>query len=123
MVWGWVVLHCLIVHVVCSCRTNESHCLDYETNVTSVNGTVFFTFPCVFTHDGSSGIDYQVLAGPVFNNVYPLAGILAGILADNFNRKILLAISLAFWSIATGVTGFATSYWMLVIFRVLLAIG
>ena len=104
-------------------RTNKTECFEYEAVLFSANGTNFTTNPCVFTHDGSAGIKYQILAGPVFNNVYPLAGILAGILADTFNRKILLTVSLAFWSIATGVTGFATSYWMLVLFRVLLAIG
>ena len=104
-------------------RTNSTNCFEYESVVVSANGTNFTTNPCVFTHDGSAGLDYQILAGPVFNNVYPLAGILAGILADTFNRKILLTVSLAFWSIATGVTGFANSYWMLVVFRILLAIG
>ena len=68
-------------------------------------------------------IEYQILAGPVFNNVYPLAGIFADILADVFNCKILLTVYLPFWSIATRVTGFATSYWILVVFRILLAIG
>ena len=78
---------------------------------------------CAWDHDGSAGLEYQILAGPVFNNLYPLAGVVMGILADRFNRKIMLGISLLFWSIATGLTGFASSYWMLVIFRLLLAIG
>ena len=46
-----------------------------------------------------------------------------GFLADRFNRKIMLGFSLLFWSVATGVTGFAQNYWMLVVFRMLLAIG
>lgn len=111
-------------YVVYFFRTNRTNCIEYTSTVVSANGTNFTDInPCVFTHDGSAGIDYQILAGPVFNNVYPLAGILAGILADTFNRKILLTVSLAFWSIATGVTGFANSYGMLVAFRILLAIG
>ena len=78
---------------------------------------------CKWGHDGAEGIKYQVLAGPVFNNLYPLTGVFMGILADRFNRKILLGLSLLFWSIATGLTGFAQNYWMVVLFRMLLAIG
>ena len=78
---------------------------------------------CKWGHDGAEGIKYQILAGPVFNNIYPLAGVFMGILADRFNRKILLGLSLLFWSIATGLTGFAQNYWMVVLFRMLLAIG
>ena len=98
-------------------------CDEFTRDIITSNGTNLTDFePCTYTHDGS-GVLYQTLAGPVFNTVYPLTGILVGILADIYNRKILLAISLAFWSIATGLTGFATEYWMLVVFRMLLAIG
>jgi MFS family permease len=98
---------------------NESLCLDYVHTLPN-NETVPV---CGWDHDGSTGILYQVLAGPVFNNLYPLAGIIMGILADKFNRKILLGLSLLFWSVATGLTGFSQYYWMLVVFRMLLAIG
>lgn len=78
---------------------------------------------CAWDHDGAKGLKYQILAGPVFNNLYPLAGIVMGILADRFNRKLLLGFSLLFWSLATGATGFAVSYVMLLVFRMLLALG
>jgi MFS family permease len=69
------------------------------------------------------GLLYQVLAGPVFNNLYPIAGVFTGFLADLGSRKVFLVISLVFWSIATGLTGFAQTYWHLVVLRALLAIG
>lgn len=69
------------------------------------------------------GLVYQVVAGPVFNNLYPLAGVFTGFLADYGNRKVFLVISLVFWSLATGITGFAQKFWHLVVLRALLAIG
>lgn len=77
---------------------------------------------CHWWYDGK-GLLYQIVAGPVFNNLYILAGVFTGFLADYGNRKIWLVISLVFWSLATGVTGFAQEYWHLVILRALLAIG
>ncbi len=97
---------------------NESNCEDHDILLGGENVTA-----CMLGHDGSQGIQYQILAGPVFNNIYPLVGVLVGILADRFNRKILLGLSLLFWSLATGATGFAQNYWMIVVFRLLLAIG
>ena len=69
------------------------------------------------------GFVYQVVAGPVFNNLYPLAGVFTAFLADFGNRKVFLVISLIFWSLATGLTGFAQTFWHLVVLRALLAIG
>ena len=95
-------------------------CEDYEAVLPNGDES---TPICAWDHDGAKGLKYQILAGPVFNNLYPLAGILMGILADRFNRKILLGLSLLVWSLAIGATGFAVSYVMLLIFRMLLALG
>ncbi len=63
------------------------------------------------------------MAGPVFNTLYVFAGIFTGFLADFWNRKVFLVIGLVFWSLATGLTGFAQAYWHLVLLRAMLAIG
>ena len=84
------------------------------------NGTEYSV--CRWWWDGT-GILYQVVAGPVFNNLYPLAGIFTGFLADYGSRKIWLTISLVFWSVATGLTGFSKAFWHIVLLRALLAIG
>lgn len=102
------------------CRYNETVCL--EDSVFYSNHTHTFESACRYWHDGS-GLTYQVLAGPVFNNVYIVAGVLMGFLADFGNRKVFLVLSLVLWSVATGLTGFATHYWHLVLLRALLAIG
>ena len=106
------------------CRLNETLCMysynvtfDYETENKTVNGSI-----CQWWWDGS-GLLYQIVAGPVFNNLYILAGVFTGFLADYGSRKIWLVISLVFWSIVTGVTGFVHQYWHIVILRALLAIG
>lgn len=77
---------------------------------------------CEYNYSGS-GLTYQVVAGPVFNNLYPLAGLFTGFLADYGRRTIWLTISLFLWSAVTGVTGFATAFWHLVLLRALLAIA
>ena len=93
-------------------------CGEFEIEIDDYNETA-----CKTGLDGSVGLKYQILAGPVFNNIYPFVGVFMGILADRFNRKILLGLSLLFWSLATGATGFSQNYWMVVLFRMLLAIG
>ena len=100
-----------------SLRHNQTLCMDvtFEDNDTTYE-------VCEWAHDGS-GLVYQVVAGPVFNNLYPLAGIFTGFLADYGRRTVWLVISLTFWSIVTGLTGFIKQFWQLVILRALLAIG
>ena len=77
---------------------------------------------CEYNHDGT-GLTYQIVAGPVFNNLYPLAGFVMGFLADYGKRIIWLVISLIFWSAVTLLTGFSKAFWHLVLLRALLAIG
>lgn len=77
---------------------------------------------CEYSHTGT-GLVYQIVAGPVFNNLYPLAGLFTGFLADYGRRTLWLAISLFLWSAVTAITGFATRFWQLVLLRALLAIG
>ena len=104
-------------------RSNGSFCVNGDAvvfyNDTLMNDTINV---CEFNHDGS-GLLYQVVAGPVFNNLYPLAGLFTGFLADYGKRIIWLVISLFFWSAVTLVTGFAKQFWHLVVLRALLAIG
>ena len=101
-------------------RHNETNCLDLPELILHIGNEEYEV--CEWAYSGS-GLLYQIVAGPVFNNLYPLAGIFTGFLADYGRRTIWLAISLVFWSLATGLTGFATQYWHLVILRALLAIG
>ena len=77
---------------------------------------------CEYDYDGT-GLLYQLVAGPLFNNIYIVAGIFLGFAADLFNRKILLVISLVWWSVMTGLTGLTHKYWQLALLRFSVAIG
>ncbi|XP_072176914.1 MFS-type efflux pump MSMEG_3705-like [Diadema setosum] len=77
---------------------------------------------CYYERTGQ-GLQYQILAGPIFIVIYTFAGIGLGYLADITNRKMLLAFCLAFWSLMTLLTGFATEYWQLVVLRFGLGFG
>ena len=71
------------------------------------------------------GFQEDLLVGAVFTIVYLPTGIPMGFLADKYSsyKKYILAIAFGAWSIATLATGFSTSYWQVVVFRFILAIG
>lgn len=112
--------------LVCHCRHNRTLCLEIEYEYTNCSTPAsvcdnITTEACKFDYDGS-GLDYQILAGSAFNNVYPVAGLIMGPLADFISRKLLLAGSLFMLSVFTGVIGFAAYYWELVLLRMGVAI-
>lgn len=77
---------------------------------------------CSWQHTGL-GMDYQVLAGPVFIAVFTVSGVLFGIAADFTHRLRLLSLAVVTYSLAICLTGLATSYWQLVVLRMVLAAG
>lgn len=64
-----------------------------------------------------------LLYGTVFALFYALFSLPVGRLADGWVRTRLLAISLLFWSTATGLAGFASSFAMLALSRLGVGIG
>lgn len=77
---------------------------------------------CKWDYNGQ-GLEYQIVAGPVFILIYTFAGIFISFAADKYNRKIMLASCLIFWSAMTVLTGFVNSYWQIVILRFGLGLG
>lgn len=77
---------------------------------------------CTWDYNGQ-GLEYQLLAGPVFILIYTFAGIPVSFTADMYNRKNFLALSLIFWSVMTILTGLVKEYWQLVVLRFLLGLG
>lgn len=94
--------------------TKQDVCL-----ATSINGSQLV---CTWDYVGQ-GIEYQLLAGPVFIVIYTFAGIFISFAADKYNRKMMLAGCLIWWSIMTILTGFIQKYWQLVIVRFGLGFG
>lgn len=80
------------------------------------------SYVCTWDYTGQ-GIEYQIVAGPVFILVYTFFGIFIGFAADLYNRKVILGISLLTWSVMTLLTGFINSYWQLVVLRFGLGLG
>ena len=68
--------------------------------------------------------DFQLgLLGTVFMLVHSLASLPLGILADKYSRKLIISISVAFWSIMTFTTGLARSFNQLLGARSLVGLG
>lgn len=72
---------------------------------------------------GLTDTQYGFLNGPPFAIFYALMGIPIAMLADRFNRVIIMVICIAIWSLMTALCGFATSFVFLLIARIGVAIG
>eukprot|EP00297_Palpitomonas_bilix_P008474 CAMPEP_0113893558 /NCGR_PEP_ID=MMETSP0780_2-20120614/16166_1 /TAXON_ID=652834 /ORGANISM="Palpitomonas bilix" /LENGTH=447 /DNA_ID=CAMNT_0000883875 /DNA_START=19 /DNA_END=1362 /DNA_ORIENTATION=- /assembly_acc=CAM_ASM_000599 len=68
-------------------------------------------------------VEYGLLTGYAFSVTYVVLGIFVGVLADRFNRALLLFIGFIVWSAATGVTGLSTYFWHVLVARAVLGIG
>lgn len=66
---------------------------------------------------------FTLLTGLVFSVFYVLFGLLAGSLADRFNRPRLIAAGLALWSALTAATGLAVSFAQAALARVFIGVG
>ena len=77
---------------------------------------------CEWNYNGQ-GLQYELLAGPLFIVIYTLAGIPLGLWADVYNRKKLLGAAVIFWSTMTILMGLVKEYWQLAILRFGLGIG
>src|SRR5215472_2696572 len=59
----------------------------------------------------------------VFLWSYAVVSPLGGLLADRFGRRVVIIASLLFWSAATGLTGFATSFGQILTARLLMGVS
>ncbi|TRY70363.1 hypothetical protein TCAL_01161 [Tigriopus californicus] len=95
-------------------------CRDFETEEAcesdGVNGT------CVFKYSGQ-GIEYQVLAGPIFVVIFTLSGVFMGFLGDKVSRTKLLGVCIMLFSCCGCLMAVVTQYWHLVILRMGVAAG
>lgn len=70
-----------------------------------------------------SDLQLALLGTTSFVIFYTLLGIPFGYLADRVARKNLIAGGLAVWSLFSGLTGFADSFWTLFFCRVMVGVG
>lgn len=83
---------------------------------------VFAMFPVLKTDLGFT--DTQLgLTGSIFLWVYGIGCPIAGQIADQFSKRLLVVFSLAVWSVVTVATGFATSAFMLLALRAAMGVS
>jgi MFS family permease len=70
-----------------------------------------------------SDVQLALLGSTSFVIFYTLLGIPFGRLADRASRKNLIAAGLAVWSLFSGLTGFADSFWTIFLCRVMVGVG
>ena len=69
--------------------------------------------------------DWQMglLGGPTFAILYTLMGVPIARFAERFHRVWIITVAVALWSLATALCGFATSFGMLLVIRIMVGIG
>jgi MFS family permease len=70
-----------------------------------------------------SDVQIGLLLGTAFAITYAFLGIPAGRIADRGNRKILIIAGVTLWCLCTVASGFATTFAVLILFRIGLAAG
>ncbi|CAH0713995.1 unnamed protein product, partial [Brenthis ino] len=115
-----------------SCMLNLTHhlrlsqlpviCEKVNTSDTCESLTLNGTRYCDWGYNGL-GIDYQVLAGPVYMAVFTVVGIIIGVAADKFNRARILGFCTLVFVIAILLMGSVKEYWHLVLLRMIMAAG
>lgn len=76
-----------------------------------------------FAPNDSSAMTKTGLLGDAFLVTYMVSAPLLGWLADRFSRWIICGAAVALWSLASGATGLAGSFAILVVTRILVGIG
>ena len=72
---------------------------------------------------GLSDTQVGLLMGFSFAMFYSVFGLPIGRLADRVNRKRIIIVGIAVWSVATALGGFAQGFWALFVARVLVGAG
>ncbi|XP_065182969.1 D-galactonate transporter-like [Sycon ciliatum] len=95
--------------------TDEASCVSSFIHVSNNSND---TMACDWAYSGT-GIEYEVLAGPVFIVMFTLVGVTLSPLADRkkTNRRSWLGIAVAMWSLMNVLASFSTAYWQLVLTR------
>ncbi len=85
-------------------------------------GNLATAVPLIHGELGLSGTQLGVLLS-VFYYSYVAAMVPAGWLGERYGAHRVLAAGIAIWSVATLLTGFATGFWSLLLWRLLLGVG
>ena len=84
---------------------------------------IYILFTPIKKEMGLSDLQLALLGSTSFAIFYTLLGIPFGRLADRVVRKNLIGTGLVIWSLFSGLTGFANSFWTLFFCRVMVGVG
>lgn len=84
---------------------------------------IYILFTPIKAEMAFSDLQLALLGTTSFVIFYTLLGIPFGRLADRVVRRNLIAAGLAVWSLFSGLTGFADSFWTLFLCRVMVGVG
>jgi predicted MFS family arabinose efflux permease len=79
--------------------------------------------PQIKTEFGLSFKEVGYLAGPAFAVIYAVLGVPLAVLADRFNRRNIIAASLAVFSLMTALSSFARGFWTMALARFFTGVG
>ena len=84
---------------------------------------IYILFTPIKKEMAFSDLQLALLGTTSFVIFYTLLGIPFGRLADRISRTKIIAIGLAVWSLFSGLTGFAHSFWTIFFCRVMVGVG
>ena len=84
---------------------------------------IYILFPLIKKEMAFSDTQLALLGTTSFVIFYTVLGIPFGRLADRGSRTKLIAVGLAVWSLFSGLTGFADSFWTIFLCRVGVGVG
>ncbi len=84
---------------------------------------IYILFPSIKADLAFSDLQLALLGGTSFAIFYTVLGIPFGRMADKVSRTKLIAFGLITWSLFSGLTGFADSFWTIFGCRVMVGVG
>lgn len=84
---------------------------------------IYILFTPIKKEMAFTDLQLALLGTTSFVIFYTLLGIPFGRLADRTSRKNIIAIGLAIWSLFSGLTGFANSFWTIFFCRLMVGVG
>lgn len=84
---------------------------------------IYLLFAPIKSEMHFSDLQLALLGSTSFVIFYTLLGIPFGRLSDKVSRKKIIALGLSIWSIFSGLTGFANSFWTIFVCRMMVGIG
>jgi MFS family permease len=84
---------------------------------------IYILLPLIKKEMAFTDLQLAMLGSMSFVIFFTVLGIPFGRLADRVVRKNMIAAGLAVWSLFSGLTGFATGFWSLLICRMMVGVG